>query len=72
MVGIRQTQPGDPYVFPIDVAVTPASGPTRIVRLQMQGRGVAATIAMDAEPTSVSLDPNVWLLADFGAFRREQ
>jgi len=27
---------------------------------------------MDAEPTSVSLDPNVWLLADFGAFRREQ
>ncbi len=72
VVTVRQTQTADPYEFPLDVAVTPASGPARIVRLQMQARAGTGTIPVDAEPVSVSLDPNVWLLAEFGAFRREQ
>jgi len=72
VVTVRQTQAGDLYDVPLDVGVTPASGPARIVRLAMNGRAVTATIVVDAEPASVTLDPNVWLLAEFGAFTREQ
>lgn len=72
VVTVRQTQTADPYVFPIDVGVAAGTGPSRIVRLQMQARSVTGTIPMDAEPASVTLDPNVWLLAEFGSFRREQ
>ena len=72
VVTVRQTQTADPYEFALDVAVTPASGPGRTVKLQMQGRAVTATVSIEAEPASVTLDPNVWLLAEFGAFRREQ
>jgi aminopeptidase N len=72
VVSIRQTQAAAPYEFPLDVAVTPASGSSRIVRLQVKGRDLTASIPVDAEPAGVTLDPNVWLLAEFGSFSRGQ
>jgi aminopeptidase N len=71
VITVRQTQTGDPYEFPLDVGVTPASGTTRVVRVQVKGRELTASIPADAEPASVTLDPNVWLLADFGSFSRQ-
>ena len=70
VVSVRQTQTAEPYAFPLDLGITTASGPTRVVRMQVTGRNASMTIPVDAEPASVSLDPNVWLLAEFGPFGR--
>jgi aminopeptidase N len=72
VVAVRQTQPADPYQFPLDVGIKPVSGTARVVRLQVTGRDLTASIPVDAEPVSVMLDPNVWLLAEFGPFSRGQ
>jgi hypothetical protein len=40
----------------------------RVWSLPMNSRQSILTIAADTEPTSIVLDPNVSLLADFGTF----
>ncbi len=68
LVSVRQVQTADPYEFPLELGISGASGPPRIVSLQVAGRDASITIPVDAEPASVTLDPNVSLLAAFGAF----
>ena len=68
VVSVRQTQTADPYEFPLELGIAGASGPSRVVSLQVAGRDASMTIPVDAEPASVTLDPNVSLLAEFGAF----
>ena len=71
VVTVRQTQAGDAYQFPLDIGVTPATGPTRVVEMQVNGREASMTIPVDAEPTGVTLDPNVWLLAELVGVRKQ-
>ena len=68
---VRQTQPGNPYRFPIGIGVSAAFGaPPSIRQMQVTDREAMFTIPADTEPASVTLDPGVWLLADFGTFQR--
>ena len=64
VVAVRQTQVADPYDFPLDIGISAASGLPRVVEMQVRGREASMTIPVDVEPASVTLDPNVWLLAD--------
>src|SRR5262249_46661942 len=70
-VNLRQTQPGNPYRFPLGIGVTATFGAQPSVRqFEVTDREAIFTIPADAEPSSVTLDPNVWLLADFGTFQK--
>jgi aminopeptidase N len=71
VVSVRQTQPGDPYHFPLAVGVTLTSGSLPIVRqVDVSGREATLSIPVESNPAQVTLDPGVALLADFGAFTR--
>jgi aminopeptidase N len=71
VVSVKQTQPGDPYRFPLGIGVpTVGSNVPTVRQVQVTGRDSTFTIPVDAEPASVTLDPNVWLLADFGSFQK--
>jgi len=68
---VRQTQPGNPYRFPLGIGVTATFGAQPSVRqVEVTNREAIFTIPADAEPSSVTLDPNVWLLAEFGQFQK--
>jgi aminopeptidase N len=70
-VTVRQTQAADPFRFALGVGVSAAAGSAiTIHQMQVAGREASFTIAADAEPASVVLDPGVWLLADLGSFQR--
>jgi aminopeptidase N len=72
VVSIRQTQTGDPFRLSLGVGLISASGPARVVQMAVTGRDATMAIPVEAEPTSVALDPGVWVLADWGAFTRQQ
>jgi len=65
VVEVKQTQAGDVYRLPLEIgiAAAPAAAP-RIERVDLTGREARFTIAADAEPQSVVLDPNTWLLME--------
>ncbi len=72
IVTIRQTQTADPFGFTLDVGVVSAAGGApRVQPARVTGRETTIEIAADAEPASVVLDPNLWLLARWGTFSRE-
>jgi aminopeptidase N len=72
IVTIRQTQAAEPFRFALDVGlVTTAGAVPRVQQAQVNGRDTTIEIAADAEPASVVLDPNVWLLARWGVFSKE-
>ena len=57
--------------FALGVGVSTIGSAVPTVRqVQVTDRESTFTIPADAEPTSVALDPGVWLLADFGAFQK--
>lgn len=64
VVSVRQTQAADAYDFPLDIGISSGSALPRVVEMQVKGREASMTIPVDVEPSSVTLDPNVWLLAD--------
>jgi aminopeptidase N len=71
VVTLTQTQPGDPYRFPLGIGVAQsAAAPPRVHRVNVTGRESTFTVPSDGEPASVTLDPDVWLLADFGTFTK--
>jgi aminopeptidase N len=71
IVTVRQSQAGDPYRFSLGVGVVPTAGASpRIQQVAVTGREATVTIAADAEPASVVLDPNVALLAEFGTLAK--
>jgi aminopeptidase N len=68
---VRQTQAGNPYRFPLGIGVAAAFGaPPTIRQMEMTNRDAMFMIPADTEPAAVTLDPGVWLLADFGTFQR--
>jgi aminopeptidase N len=65
---VRQTQPGPPFRFPLDVGIYPAGedgvpGPSRVETVEVDAREATFTFRLDAAPAAVALDPNTWLLA---------
>jgi aminopeptidase N len=58
-VDLAQTQPGDPYRLPIEVGVA-----GKIEKIEMTSKQQRFELAADADPASVELDPNTWLLAE--------
>lgn len=68
-VTVRQTQPGAPYVLPIDVSIVAGAEPqTHTVRLD----GPSATLVLPTagEPSDVHVDPYTSLLADIRTTRQ--
>src|SRR5262249_61131399 len=77
-IELTQTQPGEAYRVPVEFGVDaprteagqPAPPAPRIERVEMTDKHGVFTIASDTEPTSVTFDPNTWLLMDQVGFRR--
>lgn len=60
---LAQTQPGDPYRLPLEVAITTdAARPPRILKIEMTKTRQTFELDVPAEPTAVALDPNTWIL----------
>jgi len=62
LVTLTQTQPGDAFRLPLEVAVKGQQ--VRIEKIEMTGKQQKFEIAADAEPASLVLDPNTWMLMD--------
>ena len=71
-IAIDQTQPGEPYRMPVEIGVTTGGQrpATRVERFEMKDRRSVFTIAAEQAPTSVTFDPNTWLLMDQITFVR--
>jgi aminopeptidase N len=67
-VELTQTQPGEAFRLPLEVAVK--SPQVRIEKIEMTGKQQKFEIAADKEPASVELDPNTWMLMDAKFGRR--
>ncbi len=61
-VELAQVQGGAPYRLPLELALVDAKGQSRIERLELTAATGRFTFAADAEPASVTLDPNTWVL----------
>jgi aminopeptidase N len=61
---IAQTQNGVPYRLPLEVGIVDAAGRSRIERVELTQASGTFTIAADAEPKSVTIDPDSWLLLE--------
>lgn len=72
-VRLEQTQTQDVvFTTPLDVAiVTGRPAAPRVETVSLTGRAQVFTFRVDEEPSDVVLDPNTWLLATFGTFRRQ-
>jgi aminopeptidase N len=67
---LRQTQPGPPFRFPLDVGVYPAGeggvpGTLQVETVEVDAREETYTLPLAAAPAAVVLDPHTWLLARF-------
>ena len=60
---LHQTHAGEPYVLTVDVDVTTPAG-TRRETLRLEGASATTMMHVDAEPSAIRIDPDVWLLAD--------
>lgn len=64
-LALSQTQPGDPYRLPMELAISSGSPPaSKIARIEMTARQQSFEVDAATEPASVELDPHVWLLMD--------
>ena len=72
VVTVRQTQAGAPYRLSLGVGVDAGAGARPVVRRMAIADGeTTARFSADREPASVEFDPDVWTLAEFGAFSRQ-
>jgi aminopeptidase N len=72
VVTVRQTQAADPYRLSVGIGVAAATGASQVIEMKINGREATISIPSDAEPASVSLDPNTWLLSEFGSFSHQR
>jgi aminopeptidase N len=64
---LSQAQAGEPYRLPVEIGIALRPGdPVRVERVELNDRRRTFTFAADAEPASVVLDPNTWLLHEGG------
>jgi len=72
VVTVRQTQTADPYQLSLGIGVAAATGASQVTQMKITGREATISIPSDTEPASVTLDPNTWVLAEFGSFSRQR
>jgi aminopeptidase N len=66
-VELSQVQNGEPYRLPIEIGLVMRAGDLpRVERVELSGRRSTFTVAADAEPASVVVDPDTWLLYEGG------
>ena len=70
VVELRQTQPGEPFVLPIDISIATTGAKARVEQVQLTARDGRFSFAADVAPASVELDPNVRLLFSGALIRR--
>lgn len=71
VVELQQTQPGEPYRLPVDIGITqPNAAVVRVQTIEMREAKTRVTLPLDAEPASVVLDPNTWLLMEPPTFQK--
>ncbi len=59
LIDLAQEQPGDAYRLPLEIGIG-----GKIQKIEMNRKQQSFEIAADAEPSSVELDPNTWILMD--------
>jgi len=64
VVELRQVQAGDPFLLPIELAVTVPGAPPRTERIELAAQAARFAFPSDREPEQVELDPNVRVLMD--------
>jgi aminopeptidase N len=69
-IELTQTQAGGAFRFPLEIAIASASKPPRIEKLELTAAAGRFTFAADEEPSSVTLDPNTWVLMQVEEFVR--
>jgi aminopeptidase N len=61
---LAQTQAGDVYRLPLDVAVSAQGAPATIEKIELNAKRQRFEIAAGKEPATVELDPDAWVLMD--------
>jgi aminopeptidase N len=69
-IELSQTQTGEAYRLPIDVGLTGPEGELRVERVDLEGRTGRFRLNADAEPRTLTLDPNTWVLMQAGPFAK--
>jgi aminopeptidase N len=67
-VEITQTQAGGTFRIPLEIAIGSAAGPPRIEKIELTAPTAQFAFPADAEPTTVTLDPNTWVLMQVEGF----
>jgi aminopeptidase N len=63
-IDIAQVQKGEAYRLPLEIGIAGPAGQTRVEHVEITATTARFTVAADAEPASVTLDPNTWLLLE--------
>ncbi len=61
---LQQTQAGEPYRLPIEIGVITGANPPSVHRIELTGASGRFTIPASVRPSSLSIDPNTWLLLE--------
>lgn len=67
-VEIAQTQSGGSFRIPLEVAIAGGAGAPRIEKVELTAATGRFAFPAEAEPTSVTLDPNTWVLMQVEEF----
>jgi aminopeptidase N len=68
-VTVSQTQAAESFRLPIQIGIAGKAGELpRVERIELTGRSATRLINVDAEPATVTIDPNTWLLMEAGSF----
>jgi len=65
---LSQVQSGPVFRLPFEVAIVGTTGQPRVERFELYEASGEFTFAADAEPASVTLDPNTWVLIQSAEF----
>jgi aminopeptidase N len=72
-VELAQAQSGEPYTIALEIGMRfPGSSATRLERIALTERLTRVTFPADSEPSTVVLDPNMWVLMAPPDFGRKQ
>ncbi|MEX2272516.1 MAG: M1 family metallopeptidase [Vicinamibacterales bacterium] len=70
-VTLMQVQGADPFRVGVEIGIAAKPGDLpRIERMEVTGRTLTKTFNVDADPASVTIDPNTWLLMESGTFAK--
>lgn len=69
-IEIAQIQGGPAFRIPLEIAIVSTRGQPRIERVELTESTGRFTFGVDAEPASMTLDPNTWVLMQVAEFVR--